>query len=148
MPIDVTAFPPESGGGFEPGLSAAEAIECTQPEQRHALDRPNGYNLYLVARLKDQAPHCRIEIQPLTGGSDYRARLAQGDVDIVIGNWTTPPGDLHLGALLDDESLAAVKDEAEKRGAQIWLEVVGKREGVSIVIEDGGVLGAVSEAAE
>lgn len=52
------------------------------------------------------------------------------------------------GALLDDESLAAVKDEAEKRGAQIWLEVVGKRQGVSIVIEDGGVLGAVSEAAE
>jgi hypothetical protein len=32
--------------------------------------------------------------------SDYRARLAQGEVDIVIGNWTTPPDDLHLGALV------------------------------------------------
>lgn len=53
------------------------------------------------------------------------------------------------GALLDDESLAALKDEAAKRDAQIWIEVVGKRDGMSLEIEDGGIVGAdVAEAAE
>lgn len=53
------------------------------------------------------------------------------------------------GALLDDESLAALTDEAAKRDAQVWIEIVGNREGVSLVIEDGSVLDReVAHAAE
>lgn len=79
----------------------------------------------LVARIKEQAPGCQIEIQPLNGVSDYRVRLAQGEADIVIGNWTTPPEDLHLGALFDDEvvSLVSAQHPAVRRGwdAAAWL---------------------------
>ena len=52
----------------------------------------------LVALIKAQAPACRIDIQPLSADSDYRAHLAQGRVDIVVGNWSAPPDDLHLAA--------------------------------------------------
>lgn len=44
------------------------------------------------------------------------------------------------GALLDDESLAALMAAAAERGFQIWIETVGTRdaaEGVGIIIEDG-----------
>lgn len=79
----------------------------------------------LVARLRERAPHSRIEILPLTGESDYRAQLALGDVDLVIGNWTTPPDDLHLGALIDDEvvCLVAERHPAVRRGwdLEAWL---------------------------
>ena len=34
---------------------------------------------------------------------DYERALAEGALDIVIGNWPDPPGQLHLSPLLDDE---------------------------------------------
>ncbi|MDZ4126930.1 MAG: LysR family transcriptional regulator, partial [Hydrogenophaga sp.] len=41
----------------------------------------------LVSQLKSAAPHCPIDIHPLSRDSDYRNHLAQGTVDVVIGNW-------------------------------------------------------------
>ncbi len=79
----------------------------------------------LVGQIKAQAPLCGIEILPLSRDSDYRAQLAQGEVDIVIGNWSTPPDDLHLGALFDDEVVSLVSEQhpAVRRGwdQQDWL---------------------------
>ena len=61
-----------------------------------------------MAQIKSQAPHCQIEIQPLTAASDYRAHLAKGEVDIVIGNWTSPPDELHMARLFGDEVVCLV----------------------------------------
>ena len=52
----------------------------------------------LVAQIKGLAPHCPIDIHPLSADSDYRLHLAQGDVDVVIGNWPKPPDDLTWAA--------------------------------------------------
>ena len=80
----------------------------------------------LVAQLKTGAPGCAIEIRPLSADSDYRTQLAQGEVDIVIGNWTSPPGDLHMARLFGDEVVCLVaKDHpAVRRGwdSGAWLE--------------------------
>ncbi|MEO8542900.1 MAG: LysR family transcriptional regulator [Burkholderiaceae bacterium] len=79
----------------------------------------------LVAQIKSQAPMCHIDILPLSGDSDYRTHLAEGDVDVVIGNWSTPPDDLHLGVLFDDEVVSLVSEQhpASRRGwsPQEWL---------------------------
>ncbi len=74
----------------------------------------------LVAQIKQQAPHGGIEILPLSAESDYRARLAQGDMDVVIGNWLKPPDDLHLGRLFGDEVVCLVAREhpAVRRSSQ------------------------------
>ena len=83
----------------------------------------------LVALLKAQAPGCRIDIQPLTAGSDYRAHLASGQVDIVIGNWTAPPDDLHMARLFGDEVVClvandhpAVRKKWDAANPASWLE--------------------------
>ena len=75
----------------------------------------------LVAQIKTQAPGCPIEIHPLSAQSDYRAQLAQGQVDVVIGNWATPPDDLHLGRLLGDEVVCLVARDhpAVRHGWQV-----------------------------
>ena len=62
----------------------------------------------LVADIKRRAPSAIVEILPLSGDFDYRARLAAGDIDLVIGNWLTPPSDLHLGRLIVDEVVCLV----------------------------------------
>jgi DNA-binding transcriptional LysR family regulator len=79
----------------------------------------------LVTQLKAQAPSCGIDIHPLSADADYRHQLAQGQVDVVIGNWPKPPDDLHLGRLFGDEvvCLVAKHHPAVKRGwdAEAWL---------------------------
>ncbi len=79
----------------------------------------------LVSQLKAQAPLCHIEIHPLSADSDYHAHLAQGEVDLVIGNWLKPPEDLHMGRLFDDEVVCLVaKDHPALRrtwDVQSWL---------------------------
>ena len=61
----------------------------------------------------------------LHADADYRAHLAQGHVDVVIGNWPKPPQELHLGRLFGDEvvSLVAHHHPAARRGwdAEAWL---------------------------
>jgi DNA-binding transcriptional LysR family regulator len=80
----------------------------------------------LVTQIKSSAPLCQIEILPLSAATDYRVQLAQGEVDVVIGNWTTPPDDLHLSRLFDDEVVCLVaKDHpAVRRGwdTGAWLD--------------------------
>ena len=105
--------------GFEPA-SARTTFRLAASDYLDSLFLPR-----LVTRVKALAPLCHIEIQPLSADSDYRAHLAQGDVDIVIGNWTTPPQDLHLGVLFDDEvvSMVSAQHPAVRRGwdSAAWL---------------------------
>ncbi|MBL0394043.1 LysR family transcriptional regulator [Ramlibacter monticola] len=80
----------------------------------------------VVAAVKAQAPASRIEIHPLSAASDYHDRLAQGEIDVVVGNWLKPPQDLHQGQLFDDQIVCMVSRDhpAVRRGwtAESWLE--------------------------
>ena len=83
----------------------------------------------LVSKIKVHAPRCQIEIHPLSAQSDYRLKLSQGDFDIVIGNWASPPEDLHMARLFGDEVVCLVaKDHPATRKSwsadklEVWLE--------------------------
>lgn len=65
----------------------------------------------LVAHVKRAAPQVRLELLPLSGEFDYRRGLADGEVDLVIGNWLQPPQELHLGRLMSDEIVCLVAND-------------------------------------
>jgi DNA-binding transcriptional LysR family regulator len=65
----------------------------------------------LVAQVKRAAPQVKFELLPLSGDFDYRRSLAGGEVDLVIGNWLEPPGELHLGRLVSDEVVCLVAED-------------------------------------
>lgn len=79
----------------------------------------------VVADLKRQAPRTSVEIHPLSADGHWYEHLSRGDVDVVIGNWTTPPGELHRTELLADEVVCLVAQDhpAVRRGwrEQDWL---------------------------
>ena len=79
----------------------------------------------LVSRIKTEAPLCPVEVLPLSADAHYHAHLAQGEADVVIGNWPQPPGELHLGRLFGDEVVCLVSREhpAVRRGwtPEEWL---------------------------
>lgn len=91
--------------GFEPA-TAEVTFRLAASDYLDPLFLPQ-----LVAQIKTQAPRCRIDIQPLSAESDYCSHLAQGQVDIVIGNWSEPPEDLHMGRLFGDEVVCLVAQD-------------------------------------
>jgi DNA-binding transcriptional LysR family regulator len=105
--------------GFDPA-TATHTLSLAASDYMDPLFLPQ-----LVAQIKSQAPLCRVDIHPLSGESDYRTRLAQGEVDIVVGNWPAPPDDLHMARLFGDEVVCLVaKDHpAARRGwdSANWL---------------------------
>jgi DNA-binding transcriptional LysR family regulator len=75
----------------------------------------------LVEVLQREAPGARIDLHPLSADFDYRRGLASGEVDLVIGNWLQPPGELHLGRLFTDEVVCLVAaDHPATRGGRGW----------------------------
>ncbi len=79
----------------------------------------------LVARIKAQAPQARIDMRGLSDDANYQTHLAEGRVDVVIGNWASPPDELHMGRLFGDEVVCLVSNEhpACRRGWEpdTWL---------------------------
>ena len=98
--------------GFEPRTSRT-AFRVAAADYLDPLFLPR-----LVSDIRQQAPLCTIEIHPLSADSDYQAHLAQGNVDVVIGNWLQAPGDLHQSRLFDDEVVSMVSTDhpAARRG--------------------------------
>jgi len=106
--------------GFDP-QSATSTFRVAASDYLDPLFLPQ-----LVSQIKSNAPQCHVEIHPLSADSDYQAHLAQGDFDVVVGNWLKPPEDLHLGKLFADEVVCLVSKEhpAVRRGWTVedWLE--------------------------
>jgi DNA-binding transcriptional LysR family regulator len=116
-------FSPRSRStGFEPATSR-ETFRVAASDYLDPLFLPE-----LVARLKKLSPQVRLELLPLSGDFDYRRSLASGDVDLVIGNWLEPPGELHLGKLMSDEIVCLVAEDhpivrtAGARSARGWTQ--------------------------
>ena len=88
--------------GFDP-LTATNTFRVVASDYMDPHFLPS-----LVARIKSQAPLVHIEIHSLSPEADYRANLANGQVDLVIGNWLMPHEDLHMGRLFGDEVVCLV----------------------------------------
>ena len=75
----------------------------------------------LLARVRREAPGLELEVAPLSAELDYRRALAHGELDLVVGNWTQPPQELHLSRLLSDELVCLVAaDHPATRLGRAW----------------------------
>lgn len=102
---DTLFGPARVGRDFEPAEADGQVnIAATDYLNPHFL--PN-----LVARLRALAPGLKVALHPLSADSDYRRKLATGEVDLVVGNWLQPPEELHLGRLMTDEVVCLVGED-------------------------------------
>ena len=97
---------------IEPGASILRAAECCSATPAASI-RPPPTSTFRLAASDYLDPHVparswwrdsRRQAPPLpdrdpsaVARADYHAHLAQGDVDVVIGNWVHRRGDLHRG---------------------------------------------------
>ena len=57
----------------------------------------------VTKQLRRQAPQARLMVHPLGPGYDFEQALANGELDLVIGNWPEPPEHLRMAPLLEDD---------------------------------------------
>ena len=65
----------------------------------------------VVRVFRSKAPRARLSAMPLGPQFDYERALQDGAVDIVIGNWPSPPEHLHSSTLLEDEVVCILARE-------------------------------------
>ena len=99
----------------------------------------------LMAYLKQHAPLCPLDFLPLSAESHYEGQLAEGEVDVVIGNWPQPPQGLHMARLFEDEVVCLVSPQhpAVRRGWDVeqWLQA----EHIAPTPAYPGALGVIDE---
>lgn len=65
----------------------------------------------VVSRFRREAPNARLVLHALGPDFDFEHSLAEGELDVVIGNWPEPPDRMHLSVLLEDEIVCLVWEE-------------------------------------
>lgn len=99
----------------------------------------------LVAQVKRLAPGVKLELMPLSHDWDYRRHLATGEVDLVIGNWLQPPGELHLGRLISDDVVCLVAEKHPAVGRGWTVDKYLACEHVAPMPMHPGALGVIDE---
>jgi DNA-binding transcriptional LysR family regulator len=88
-------------------LLGPQAFDPASSQQTFNIASPDYMAMSFVAdaveRMRREAPQARLVIHPLTRDFDYERALAEGELDIVIGNWPQPPERLHLSVLLEED---------------------------------------------
>jgi DNA-binding transcriptional LysR family regulator len=94
-------------GEIEAMLNAPQRFDPATSTQTFHIASPDymamGFLGAVVGRLRREAPKVRLEVHPLAATQDHEQALADGNFDIVIGNWPEPPERFHLSLLLEDE---------------------------------------------
>lgn len=103
-------------------LAGAEQFDAALSQQAFRIGSPDfmvvSFLADAVERFCRDAPRARLVVQPLVADFDYERALAQGELDVVIGNWPEPPQHLHLSLLLEDDlvCLTSSNDPRAERG--------------------------------
>ncbi len=106
-------------------VAPARAFDAATTRQTFRIGMPDFLAPPLMASvtayLRLTAPHARLSIQPLTPDYDYEAALAEGSLDVVIGNWPQPPGHLRMAILLEDEVVCLVGRDHPAAGGSLTV---------------------------
>lgn len=85
-------------------LTAPDAFESASSRQLFKIGCPDYLSTVFLAGVikvfRQEAPSARLLMHPLGPGFDFSDALANGELDVVIGNWPEPPEHLHTTPLL------------------------------------------------
>ncbi|MFN3985434.1 MAG: LysR family transcriptional regulator [Rhodocyclaceae bacterium] len=91
---------------------AVDAFDPAQTRQTFRIGSPDYLAPVFVAavaeRFRREAPNASLNLHSLGPSFDFERSLAEGDLDVVIGNWPEPPLRMHLSMLLEDEIVCLV----------------------------------------
>lgn len=105
---------------------ASQAFDPASTQQSFRIGCPDYLATVFMANavhmLRAQAPGARLLVHPLGPDFDFEHALAQGELDIVIGNWPEPPPKLHIAPLLVDDIVCLMAADHPLAGAPMSVQ--------------------------
>jgi DNA-binding transcriptional LysR family regulator len=92
----------QPAGAFDPALSTS-TFRIGAPDYLAPA-----FMSRVVERLRRDAPKVRLMVHALGPSFDFEHSLAEGHLDVVIGNWPEPPEHMHLSMLIEDDIVCLV----------------------------------------
>jgi DNA-binding transcriptional LysR family regulator len=93
-------------------LSPPPIFEPTTTERRFRIAAANCLGATFLprvfSRLAHEAPHASIDVATLPGHDELMHHLADGTLDLVVGNWPRPPEQLRMAPLLSTPTKCVV----------------------------------------
>lgn len=65
---------------------------------------------HILARFHTLAPQAQVVFHSFSPEQDFASSLAEGRLDVVIGNWPHPPEQLRLAPLFEDEVVCMMRE--------------------------------------
>jgi DNA-binding transcriptional LysR family regulator len=95
-------------------LSPVPSFDPASSDRRFRIVAANCLGAVFLPRIfravARQAPSVRVDVVPMPDYDDLMARLAEGQIDLVVGNWPNPPEHLRIAPLLSTEIKCVVCD--------------------------------------
>lgn len=94
-------------GEIERLVLAREKFDPATTRQTFNVGSPDFLAVFFLANVAENfcrsAPMAKLVVHGIGPDFDYERALAEGELDIVIGNWPEPPQHLHISTILEDE---------------------------------------------
>jgi DNA-binding transcriptional LysR family regulator len=124
--LQASAFAREALASIDKLLAAADEFVPATTRQTFRIGSPDYlaavFMAKVVAGFRRDAPEARLLISALGPDYDFERALAQGDLDVVIGNWPQPPEPLHLSILLEDELVCLMSKRHPLAGKPLTVD--------------------------
>ncbi|MDN0085516.1 LysR family transcriptional regulator [Crenobacter sp. SG2305] len=75
-----------------------------------------------MVNVRQKAPQAQLVLHSLGYRYDYDLGLESGELDLVVGNWSEPPGHLRMAPLLDDEIVCMMRADHPMAKASLTLD--------------------------
>ncbi|WP_118180512.1 LysR family transcriptional regulator [Paraburkholderia phosphatilytica] len=134
--------------GIAAVLHPATAFDPATTHRTFRIGSPDYLDVSFLPAVVDafhtHAPRARIEFQHLMmvdGG--YEHGLESGTLDLVIGNWRTPPGHLHLQPLCDDDLVCLLRAQHPIKPGKLCRAVYQEAEHLAVTTHNATGLGTI-----
>jgi DNA-binding transcriptional LysR family regulator len=98
----------------------------------------------IVDAFKSEAPKARIEFQHLvTVDGGYEHGLESGALDLVVGNWSTPPEQLHLQPLCKDDLVCLMREQHPIKPGKLTREIYQEADHLGVTTHQAAGLGTI-----
>ncbi len=113
-------------GEIEQMTSNLEDFEPLTSRQTFRIGAPDYlapmFFAQVTQRFREEAPNATLSLHFLGPDFDFERSLADGTLDLVIGNWEKPPERMHLSMLLEDDIVCLVAANHPLAGKSISMD--------------------------
>lgn len=100
---------------IEANLSPPPSFDPARSDRRFRIVAANCLGAVFLPRIfhaaARRAPNIRVDVVPMPLYDTLMARLADGSIDLVIGNWPNPPDQLRIAPLLSTDITCVVAEQ-------------------------------------